>query len=834
MTSTEASASAALAQQVQDLRARGEHAVAAALLQHSGDALGAARSYEHIFEHARAMDAYESAGSIVDAARMAVTLHDGVALDRLVTLAIARGQGDQLLNHLNRGDFFAEAARVHLARGDLTAAAASYEAAGLLDRAATCHDDAGDLRAAGLLLERHLLTQPRDADASIRLGRILSRFGRHDDALAVLQAGAAGLSLSDVDIYRARACGTLLLSFVQLGYQNAAKATLAQWQQAHARVQAAHPHLEIPPTSLDEFLASERAVALAAIQAAPSRPARGAPAKVPSAPSAPVADDIDALLGASVDVVAVELDGAVARAPERAATIDDTLLLGGRYLLGEPLGGGGVGEVFRAYDAFCDRPVAVKIFGAHVLASDAVRAYANETRAFSSLRHPAIAELVELNVAQGFVVTELIQASLLEDRLQTGGTSGWLTPTFKALLDVLSAVHRTGLVHGGLKPTNVFVLDAGVRVVDVGAHRLLALRSTETGGLASVWPYLAPEQLFGAPASADGDLYAVAAMLFRALCGRPVFARAEQDRRQPPALASAVRADVPAAWDEFFSRALAVVPAERFVDAAQMAAALPSVAPPELPAASALGGHVTGRVIDAQSARYQRLGLVDRPHVGVRVYEGRDTAVERPVWLVEADDFTVLRPLVVCARLWRGVQPVYDVVPSARRVVVARDLAHEGSADLTALRAVPQGLARDLAAVAAALTWLHGQGWALGGFDVARALGPVGPRLSLVPAPLPVDGRAQHVMQDWEAFGRLVDSAFDLPADATLDGKGRVLAMLHDRRLLDRHDLDALGADTQARASWETFLEAVVTRLVQGASSRAVARLVKNVLRGAP
>jgi Protein kinase domain len=466
-----------------------------------------------------------------------------------------------------------------------------------------------------------------------------------------------------------------------------------------------------------------------------------------------------------------------------------------------------------------------------VIASEAVKDFAREARAFAALSHPAVASLVELNVAQGFAVSELVQAPSMEEKLVAGGASGWLAPAFKALLDLLATAHRTGLVHGGLKPTNVFVLDAGIRVVDVGAHRLLALRSTETGGLASVWAYLAPEQLFGGHATAQGDLYAVGAMLYRALTGRPPFMRAEEDRRRAPALASAIAPHVDAAWDAFLARALSPDPAQRFTDADEMARLLPPLPHAlALPVAASLMTTAGAVAVVGRADRYAKGALVDRPREGVRVYEGTDLALDRTVWLVDADDLALLKPLVVCARLWRGVQPVYDVIPQAARVVLARNSG--APVDLASLREVPQGLARDLAGVAAVLEWLHGQGFCVGGFPVDRARAAVGLRLRLAPAPLLVEETPALRAKDWVCFGALVDAAFDLAPDPTLDGRGRLLAMLHDRRLLDRADLEALGAEADALSSWSKFLEAIAARLVQGASARVVARLVATVLRG--
>lgn len=775
----------AIEEQVKSLLKRGEHAAAAAALAAAGHQRRAGAIHEQIFEYRAALAAYEAGGDLVGAVRMAIELQDAAAIDRLVTVAIGSGQGDALLAALQKAGRAAEEARVHVARGDLARAAACFERAGVLDRAAECLEELGAAREAGVILERHLELHPHDTEAGLRLGRILARYGRNDDAIVTLQR-AVRLA-EDRPRALARAATTMMIAFLQLGYEQAARAVLARWIAAHQGL-ADRTDLESPPASFEEFLKSERAAALAAIQSA-------------------------------------RVDDA---APSAAA---DTLLLGGRYLLGEPIGGGGVGQVFRAYDAFSDRPVAVKIFGAQALRSEAVQAFARDVRAFAGLGHAAVTPLIELNMAHGFVVTELISAPSLDERIVAGGDPGGLVPAVRALLDLLAASHRTGLVHGGLKPTNVFLVPGGVRVVDVGAHRLLALRATETGGLASVWPYLSPEQLFGAPASVAGDLYAVGAILFRALTGRPPFLNAEDDRRAPPPLASSINAAVPPAWDAFLSRALHPKPDERFADAPELAAAIPPLpASFTLPAGAPLATPRTSAVLGAAD-RYTKGGLVWRGEPAVKVFEGTDLLLERPVWLVEAERFDDLKTLVACAGLWRGVQPVYDVIPDAQRVVVARDRV-DAKADLAALRSVPHALMRDLGGVAVALARLHEQGLALGGFPLERALGPIGPRLNLAPAPLPVEASAEATGRDWTSFGAVVDAAFDLPKDATLDGRGRVLAMLHDKRLLDRADLEALGREAATLIEWPAFLDAVIARLMQGASARVVAKLVAGVVRG--
>src|SRR4051812_38703777 len=86
-----------LESEVKNLLKRGEHAAAAAALWAAGHPRRAGAIYEQIFEHKKALNAYEAGGDIVGAVRAALELADTSALDRLVTLAIASGQGDALM-----------------------------------------------------------------------------------------------------------------------------------------------------------------------------------------------------------------------------------------------------------------------------------------------------------------------------------------------------------------------------------------------------------------------------------------------------------------------------------------------------------------------------------------------------------------------------------------------------------------------------------------------------------------------------------------------------------------------------------------------------------------
>lgn len=836
-----------------------EHAAAAAALRHHQQFRRAGVLYEQIFEHRLALSCFEQAKDIVAAVRTAITLDDSAALDRLVGDAIARGLGDVLIGSLQKARRFKEVGRVYLARSEHLQAARAFDEGGAWSDAARCFEELGNAREAGLYLERWLELHPDDDGAALRLGRILARFGRHDDAITLLQRAIEKAGAADHDAVLIRAAPTLALAFHALGYDEAARATLVRWQKAHRRLerdlsqrppQQPLEGIEAPPPSLESLLSSARAAAFAAVQQKPAtKPGSTPPSSTPPTSTPPAG--FDALLGDETSESSHSDEDKNEEAGDDHDGNQSQLLLNGRYLLGEPLGGGGVGQVFRAHDAFADRPVAVKIFGAQVLASDAVQAWAKEVRASATLGHPALVKLVELNMAQGFVVSELHGAAagdsavLVEDKLRKGGDAGWVLPMLQAVLDALSAAHRTGLVHGGLKPQNIFLIAGGVKLLDFGAHRLLALRSTETGGLASVWPYLSPQMLFGQPANVDGDLYAIAAIVYRALTGRPPFAAASSNRQTAPVSAHVVNPQVPLAWSAFLDKALNPDEAQRFTSADEMLQALP---PPlststhalELPPALSLATSTTAgaQTRDASSERYVKGALVAKEH-GVKIHQAQDAVVGRPVWLLEAETPAdgALAPFVACARLWRGVQPVYDVLvdetdagPAVRQVIVAREKSNTTPANFEELRQVPQGLTRDLTALAEALQSLHQAGFAVAGFDVDRARGPVGPRLRLAPAPLLVAASDDAIAADWRSFEAVVDAAFDVVEDATLDGRGRLLAALHDGHFLERADLEALSLS--ASEPWVKFLPRISERLVASATSRVVARLVKSVIKG--
>jgi eukaryotic-like serine/threonine-protein kinase len=241
----------------------------------------------------------------------------------------------------------------------------------------------------------------------------------------------------------------------------------------------------------------------------------------------------------------------------------DRRLVAGRYVLGGPLGRGGMGTVWRADDALLGRAVAVKEVdlppggGPAALRERALR----EARAAARLNHPGVVTLHDVVEAEGrlFLVMELVEAPTLRDLVER---SGPLPPATTArvgleLLDALAAAHRAGIVHHDVKPANVMVTSGGrTKLADFGIASLQedtqrtltgAARAgdADPGGRAMTvvfgsLPYVAPEQASGRGAGPAADLWALGATLWFAVEGAAPF-----ERGHPAATLSAILTDPP-------------------------------------------------------------------------------------------------------------------------------------------------------------------------------------------------------------------------------------------------------------------------------------------------
>lgn len=250
----------------------------------------------------------------------------------------------------------------------------------------------------------------------------------------------------------------------------------------------------------------------------------------------------------------------------------------GRYLVEEPLGRGAHGRVYRATDTVVGRTVVLKRLPVDAEASDRLEA---EMRALADLDHENVVTLytAELVDDELFLVLEDCSAGTLADRLEEGPLAvDEAVDVTQAVLDALGAVHAAGLVHGDVKPANVFGKpDGTVKLGDFGAT--LAAGVPEAGRPTGTLATMAPERLEGAPPAPACDVYAAGCVLYRALTGQHPLgldgeasgAAAAAIRRRAPRLDHEV---VPDELRPVLERALAKDPAERFASAEDFREAL--------------------------------------------------------------------------------------------------------------------------------------------------------------------------------------------------------------------------------------------------------------------
>ncbi len=147
----------------------------------------------------------------------------------------------------------------------------------------------------------------------------------------------------------------------------------------------------------------------------------------------------------------------------------------GPYEIVEPIGKGGMGEVYRARDTKLERDVAIKVLPEE-FAKDTERLarFEREAKLLASLNHPNIASIYGLEEADGVtaLVLELVEGPTLAERIQQGPIPVEETLAIaKQIAEALEAGHEAGVVHRDLKPANVKVKDRSVSQWSVGARR---------------------------------------------------------------------------------------------------------------------------------------------------------------------------------------------------------------------------------------------------------------------------------------------------------------------------------------------------------------------------
>ncbi|MFZ6180069.1 protein kinase domain-containing protein [Nannocystis pusilla] len=267
-------------------------------------------------------------------------------------------------------------------------------------------------------------------------------------------------------------------------------------------------------------------------------------------------------------------------ASEARAKVGD--VLGERWELRGPAGGGSLGQVFLAWDRERRQTCALKLFDPAAVSSEAFRRYGEALRSAAAVSHPAVVLPQTPVVAGGprFAVGEWVAGADLDTLRASGGPLQWTRAAeiVSTCADALAAVHEaTGLAHRALKPGNVRITESSqVRLLDLGIAEIAVSPVAPRPGGAFV-DYRAPEQIEGQAGDARSDVFTLAVLLFEATTGvhpftaPSAFKAAHRALQSTPDLSTA---GLPAQARPLLTRALARRPEERHANAREFLRAL--------------------------------------------------------------------------------------------------------------------------------------------------------------------------------------------------------------------------------------------------------------------
>ncbi|OBI52707.1 protein kinase [Mycobacterium sp. E787] len=268
----------------------------------------------------------------------------------------------------------------------------------------------------------------------------------------------------------------------------------------------------------------------------------------------------------------------------------------GHYQIVELLGRGGMGRVYRAYDATTDRIVALKVLPPHLAEDqDFQQRFRREARIAAGLNDPHIVPIHGYGEIDGrlYVDMRLIEGRDLSEYIDESG--GRLSPertvaVIEQVAAALDSAQRVGLVHRDIKPKNILVTNAHnfVYLIDFGLARAESdTQLTQTGATMGTVAYLAPERFKGTT-DHRADVYSLACVLYECLTGsRPYPGDSLEEQlhahvNAPPPRASITAPGIPPAFDAVIARGMAKDPEARYQSAIELAEA----------ARAALTGHV--------------------------------------------------------------------------------------------------------------------------------------------------------------------------------------------------------------------------------------------------
>jgi len=269
------------------------------------------------------------------------------------------------------------------------------------------------------------------------------------------------------------------------------------------------------------------------------------------------------------------------------------------YRIVAPIGAGGMGAVYKAYDTKLQRTVALKLLPAESVAQqDRRRRFFQEARAASALNHPHILTIYEVGEDNGtpYIAMEYVEGQTLREKIKNNGLE--LKETLDIAIQIaagLARAHELGIIHRDLKPENLMLSrDGYAKILDFGLAKLVAEREralvadseqktlvlgvqTESGTLMGTVNYMAPEQLLGQRVDRRCDVFSFGVVLCEMLTGTAPFVH---DNRidtmhailhRDPRFPTDGRPELPADLQRILAKALAKTPKDRYQTITELA-----------------------------------------------------------------------------------------------------------------------------------------------------------------------------------------------------------------------------------------------------------------------
>jgi serine/threonine-protein kinase len=265
-----------------------------------------------------------------------------------------------------------------------------------------------------------------------------------------------------------------------------------------------------------------------------------------------------------------------------------------RYEILGVLGEGGMGVVYKGNDRTLNREVALKVIRGdmgNAAENNSIRRsrerFEEEGRSLARLQHPNIVQIHDAGETDGrlYLVMEYVGGGTLDARLRAGPP---LSPreaaeVTRTLARAVQAAHDAFIIHRDLKPANVLVAaDRALKIADFGLARIIddSAAAPSVESVAGTPGYMAPEQVRGEPLTPRVDVYALGAILYRALTDQPPHTAGSREelyrkvREEAPVLPRAVRRAIPRDLEAICLKCLAKKPEERYASAGELAADL--------------------------------------------------------------------------------------------------------------------------------------------------------------------------------------------------------------------------------------------------------------------